>query len=151
MVISAQKLKKLIEKGEIQIQPFNPSQLKEVAYTFTLGTHFSILKKVEVIDGGNPAGFETESIPASGYVLHPGGFIVGYTQEKIILNHKYICLLSGRSTQAQMGLNVTQSSFLAEPDTEYIFALEISNKSGIPIRIFPGMKIAKGIFLEISS
>jgi Deoxycytidine deaminase len=151
MILSANKLKEAILNRGIQIQPFNEAQLKEVAYTFTLNSKISILKDVGVIDGGNPAQFEQREISEDGYILKPGDFIVGYTKEKVTLNHKYVCLLSGRSTQAQMGLDITQSSFLAELDTDNTFVLEISNSGNMPIRVLPGMKIAKGVFLEVTS
>src|SRR3989344_7798113 len=151
MIISKETLELLIEKGEIKIEPFDRALHKSLAYSFTLGNMLSILKPVEFIDGGNRPDYEEKEIPEDGYILQPGDFVVGYTRENVTLNNKYVCLLSGRSTQAQLGLDVTQSSFLAERDTDNVFALEINNNTRIPIKIYAGMKIAKGIFLEVSA
>ncbi len=87
--------------------------------------------------------------PNDGYVLNPGEHVLGMTAERVTLHGKYSCLLSTRATCAQMGLDVTQSSFYCEPDTDNKFTLEISNTSSLPIRLFKGIKIVKGIFLPI--
>ncbi|MDO8590194.1 MAG: hypothetical protein Q7R69_02885 [bacterium] len=152
MVISEDKIRRAIEEKEISIQPFNGSLLKDVSYTFTLSNKFCLPKvTTEFIDARDSIEFEEKVMPDEGYLLRPGEFIVCYTKEKVTLNNKFVCLISTRASLAQMGLNVTQGSFLTGSDTDNIFALETSNNGNLPIKLFPGMKIAKGVFLRVDS
>ena len=149
MFFSKEKIQSLVSAGEIQITPYDPSLLKEGSYTFTLGNRGKILKSHESLDSRLNPEFENFELSQEGYELKPGSFVLMYTNEKVTLNGKYLCLLGTRSTIAQMGLDVAQSSSIAEPSTNNCFILEITNNRPLPVRLFPGTKIAKGIFAQI--
>lgn len=149
MFLSAEEIKDLISQRKIDISPFQESQLKGVSYTFVLGKKLKTLKKKEMIDSRGEVEFDEREMDESGCQLNPGDFAIFYTEEKVDLKGKYVCLLSTRAAIAQMGLDVTQNSFLCEPDTNNQFALETTNRGTIPVRLYPGTKIAKGIFSEI--
>ena len=118
MFFSGEQLNRLILEREIIIEPFEPNNLKSMSYTFVLGNTVRVLKKQSFLDTRQAPFFNEMQIPDDGYELNPGDFAIFLTKEKISLNGKYICLLSTRSTIAQMGLDVSQSSFFAEPDTD---------------------------------
>lgn len=61
-------------------------------------------------------------------------------KERVTLNGKFVCLLSTRAIIAQMGLDVTQNSFLCESDTNNQFALEVTNRGPISVKMYPGTK-----------
>ena len=149
MFLSGNQIKKAITNGDFIMSPFEPKNLNGASYTFTLGNKAKKLKKEMAIDARDEPEFEEFAIDEGGYEIKPGEFAVFYTREKINLKGKYVCLLSTRATIAQMGLDVTQGSFLCEPDTDNPFALEITNKGPLPIRLYPGLKIVKGLFGQV--
>jgi deoxycytidine triphosphate deaminase len=150
MFLSSREIERLVREKEIEIDPFEPANLKGISYTFTLGTHMKRLKHKTHLDSREAPEFTEYEIDHEGYELLPGAFAVFYTKEKVKLNNKYVCFLSTRAGIAQMGLNVTQGSFLAEPDTDNLFALEITNRSKMPVFLYPGTKIVKGAFSKVS-
>jgi len=93
---------------------------------------------------------EEISIPLEGFILKPGAFVIGKTVETINLRNKYILILGNRSSLAQQGIDVLQSSTIAEPDTNGQLTLEINNNGPKTVYLMPGMGIAKGIFSEIN-
>jgi deoxycytidine triphosphate deaminase len=148
MILSADAIKDAINKDDLSIRPFNGENLKPASYTFTLSSKILIPKKVSCIKIGES---EREEIVMSpdGFILNPGEFVLGYTEEHISLKNKYGCFLSTRGSCAQAGLSVLLGSDFAEPDTDNCIILEIHNASNCPIKLETGMKIVKGIFVEI--
>lgn len=150
MFLSAQKVKELVESGEIQIEPFTIQNMKGASYTFTLGRKAKAIRAKDFLDSREDPDFDEFVISEEGYTLNPGQFVILYTKEKVNLNNTHTCILSTRATIAQMGLDVTQSSFFCEPDTNNQFALECTNRGSIPVKLYPGTKIVKGIFSKLN-
>ncbi len=149
MILSGTHIAELVKKGEIGIDPFDDKNLRDASYVFTLSNRLAFLKKTDVLIGGVMPALEELVISPEGFLLKPGAFIIGYTREHLHLGGKYSCLISTRGEAAHVGLNVTQSSFYAEPNTNSPLALEMSNQSPYPIQLTIGMALAKGIFLPL--
>ncbi len=181
MILSGKDIEAAVRNGEIGIEPFDTVQLKPASYVFTLGERLWRPAptspqpspghgRESFIDSREDVELEEIPFPADGYLLQPGGFVIGRTCERVKLNGKFMMQLDTRSSLAQMGLNVTQSSTWAEPETDNTFVLEISNQGELPVRLFPGNpkeqsshdgnpkeqsshdgnRIARGIFFRIS-
>ena len=127
MFLSRESILKAVKNGEIGISDFKEENLKPASYSLTLGS----------ING-------KESLE-----LKPQGFILLETKEKITLNGKYCAILSTPARLAKQGINVTQGSDFAEPDTDNTFVLETSNNGNEPIVFTQGMKIVKIAFSKI--
>jgi dCTP deaminase len=147
MILSARAIEEKIHNGEIVITPFDPKNLKSSSYTFTLGKRLRKLKQEQELDLRVDPVLEEIPFPEDGFVLRPGEFILAETAEKVSLNGKVACTLSTRATIAMAGVDVMQSSSYCEPDTDNTFTLEISNAGSMPVRLFPGIKIVKGVFV----
>ena len=150
MLLSAEHLQNLIKQKKIRIKPFNANNLKGIGYTFTLGSQVRIPTSEIPLDPRKPVRYTETLISKEGYELQPGAFALFHTKEKVTLNGKYVCMISTRSSIAQLGLDVSQSSFFAEPDTDNEFILEISNNGNLAVRLFNGTKIAKGVFMDMN-
>ena len=149
MILSRQKILDAVENNQIGIVPFVKENLKEASYTFTLGNKLKKLRASKELDSRTDPNFDEVELSSEGYLLMPQEHILGATAESLSLKGRYACMLSTRATIAQMGLDVSQSSFYCEPDTDSVITLEISNSSGIPIRLYLGIKIVKGIFTPV--
>lgn len=152
MVLSDIDIRQHCEDGKIVIDPFIASNLKAGSYTFTLSSLIFKPKPQEVIDLSDPqVEHEVIQMKDEGYILQPGDFVVGFTQEKITLPGGLYCILGTRGSRAQLGLDVLQSSTLVEPGSSNQLALEMCNHSKSPIRLRHGDRIVKGIFLQLTT
>jgi len=127
MFLSKDSIREAIRNGDIAISDFNEENLKPASYTLTLGS----IKGKESLE------------------LQPNGFALLETKEKITLNGKYCAILSTPARLAKQGINVTQGSDFAEPDTDNTFILETSNAGNEPVVFKKGMKIVKIAFTKI--
>lgn len=138
MFLSSEKIKQAVNSGDLIIFPFFDENLKPASYNFTLDeTLKDPLTGKEII------------IPSQGYVLKPGSFVLGKTRERVNLKGNYLCILGTRSAFAQKGVDVLQSSTIAEPDTDGQFTLEISNHGPEEVIVFRNQKAVKGIFCKL--
>lgn len=154
MILTAEEIKKSVANGEIIIDPFDENYLKSGSYTFKLGNKIRKLKKVDFIDTrNNRSEFEEFEIGENGYLLQPGEFVVCHTKEKVKLANSIACFLSMNGPRAKTGLDALQSEIFCEPGSEGCWAgslmLETSNRGSYPIKLFPGVKIIKGIFIRL--
>ena len=149
MFLSAQQITTAIKNGEIGITPFLEQNIKPASYTFTLAeTIFEFEEQNELTIETKPR-LRKVQIPEDGYLLQPHTFILGSACEHLQLNGNYLCILSTRGSCAQIGLNVLQSSLIAEPDTNNPQKLELYNANNLPVRLTKNMPLVKGIFASI--
>lgn len=149
MFLSGRKIEEALYDGSLGISRFRRDNLKGASYTFTLSSKILTLKKVEVLNSEQKPEYDEHEIGEEGYLLEPGAFVLGYTEEKLTLNGKYICFLSTRGSIAQLGLNVLLGSAFAEPDTDNPQLVEIHNASPVPIKLLAGTKLIKGVFAAL--
>ncbi len=81
--------------------------------------------------------------------LHPGKFIIGSTFEYVSIPPDLECQVEGRSSWARLGLIVATATTV-EPCYKGVITLELSNNGTMPIKLFPGIKIAQLIFHKTS-
>ena len=137
-----------VELGALGIEPFDPKLLNLASYTFTLGNTIRIPRGDQGVEIDYMSDCDTVQLADEGFILPPGAFVLAETREHVSLRNQFVCLISTRGGAARVGLNVTQGSFFAEPDTDNSFILEISNGGRVPLRLVAGQRIAKGVFLE---
>ncbi|MEI7741854.1 MAG: hypothetical protein WCJ29_05135 [bacterium] len=133
-------------EGKIGISPFHEENLKLGAYTFTLGPRLRKIKSKFIDARSEKVEYEEITMGEEGYELQPGEFALLETAETVFLGSGLTCMLSTRPTIAQMGLDVMQGSSLCLPGKETKFVLETTNAGPARVRIYAGVRIAKGVF-----
>jgi dCTP deaminase len=99
-------------------------------------------------------------LPAEGFVLKPGAFVLGWTEERIRLPHtsRLAARVEGRSGLARLGVGVhvtaptIHAGFGATDDPEYPgtrIRLEIWNCSPLHVCLQKGMKVCQLILEEV--
>jgi dCTP deaminase len=155
MILSDKDILKAVEQGQILITPFSRDKIYPASYTLALGHHFLRPKKKSVVIDLKHNIFpeyEEFDIGEDGYILMPEEFILGQTLEKITLSPQIAMKIEGRSSLARAGIQVEQTSSFIEPDhRDSIITMEIKNNSQNPVKLYPKMKFAKGIFYQLSS
>jgi dCTP deaminase len=79
------------------------------------------------------------------FVLHPGALVLGATFEYMSIPNDLECQIEGRSSWARLGLQIATANSV-EPGFKGVLTLELSNVGTIPIKLFPGVRIAQMVF-----
>lgn len=154
MILSDRDILAALSSGDITITPFREEMLKPGSYVFTLGDMIYRPKIKGVIDARDPkVDYEEIQIhPETGYILHPGEFILAQTFEAVSVSKNLAASSDTRSTLARLGLEVILSSSYIEPgQTQSHETLEIAHHGPSPVQLFPFMPICKGIFYQLKS
>lgn len=151
MVLSDRDILAAREAGELRIEPFLMENLRPASYRYSLGNLLLRPLVSGVIDTrlSPNVNYQRIFLDDAGYILEPGEFILGQIAEKLSLSTGLASFTDGRTHLARLGLEVVMSSMLVEPgQQDSNETLEISNSGPNPICLYPGMPIAKGIFLR---
>ena len=156
MILSDRSIKEKVKTGEIMIKPFNPENLQPASYDLHLGNEFKIYKphETEVIDTKKPVtGFMEEVYIEDDryFVLHPGSFALALIKEKTGVDKRHVGRLEGKSSLARLGLLIHTTAGFLDPGNCLKLTLELHNASPLPIKLYPGMKIAQIAFEELDS
>ncbi len=150
-VITTDRLLKLIGQGWIFADGYRPGNLSaEDTYTFSLGGSFYALNEYGAIDGSKAPTRVRYRISESGTVLHRGRFLHFVTAEHLRLDARTMVMLSTHPSLAKLGLDLLHRSWLVPPGSIGPLTLETSNNGPGPVRLFPGMKAVKALFVDIS-
>lgn len=94
----------------------------------------------------------TETMP---YQLHPGGFVLGATIERVNLpiicgnGHCLAARIEGKSSRARFGILIHFTAPTVHPGFDGTLTLEIANLGAAPFCLKPGMRIAQLIVEEV--
>lgn len=153
MVLSDKDIRKRIKAGDIEIEPFSNELLSIADYTFTLNNKLFFQRAGDQVDVlRSKIELDNKTIGKEGYVVKPGDFLLAQTKEKLTLSNKVCCLLDARTSLARIGINFLQGSCFVDPGVEGSrMTLEIKNIGKSQVRIYPGMKVVKGIFMDLKT
>ncbi|HYR09492.1 MAG TPA: dCTP deaminase [Longimicrobium sp.] len=84
------------------------------------------------------------------YVLHPQQFVLASTLEFVRIPHGYHAMLEGRSSWTRQGLVVRSVTNIA-PGFAGVLTLVMVNQGEVPIRIYPGLRIAQLLVARIET
>lgn len=137
-----------IEQGRLRIEPLEPDQIGAASIDLHLGDELRVMVlpqngPVTVTDGDEPR-MQTRVVPfTEPYVLEPGRTVHGVTRERLIFPSDICAWIEGRSRIARFGLTVHVSSGFIHPGVANRQVLELSNLSGVALRIQPGTRICQ--------
>lgn len=154
MILSDRDFLKRIENNEIVVDPFKRENLQPSSLDLELSKEIRVFNnweqgEIDVRQKEEPS--RVVKIKDKGFVIHPGEFVLGCTQERFELPNDIAGKLEGRSSLGRLGLIVHATAGYVDPGFEGWLTLEISNISRLPIRIYAGMKIAQICFYQMSS
>src|SRR6478735_3217561 len=97
-------------------------------------------------------GNEGVTVPAGGgFVFDPGEFVLGSTVERVAIPHDLVARVDGRSSVGRLAIVVHATAGFIDPGFEGEITLELSNIGRIPVRLYPGMRIAQIVFQTMTS
>jgi len=154
MILSDKDILEKIKKGEIKIDPFDKSCVQPSTVDLHLGGEVRVFDSWQtgVVDVCQKVDVSrVVKIKKEGFIIHPGEFLLGSTVEKIALPNNIAAKLEGRSSLGRLGLVVHATAGYVDPGFSGWLTFELSNLSRLPIRVYPGMKIAQICFFQMSS
>lgn len=160
MLLSDNEIKKLIEKGDIKIDPLPDyaKALGPVSLDFRLGHDFLIFTKTNYpfVDVRNPESFNdiTQAVTKKtdeSFIIHPGEFILASTLEKLELPNYIAGRLEGKSSLGRLGLVVHSTAGKFDPGWKGKLVLEITNIGVLPIALYPEIRVCQMLFEQITS
>ncbi len=145
MILSDQKIKEGIEKGEILIDPYRPECLGTNSYDVHLGKYLATYKD-RVLDARRHNEIELLEIPEDGFVLHPGTLYLGVTEE-YTETHSAVPFLEGKSSVGRLGIDIHATAGKGDVGFCNTWTLEISCTQ--PVRVYAGMPIGQLIYFRV--
>jgi len=156
MILSDKDIKNYIQTGRISINPkLKEEQFQSAWIDLTLGNEFRIFKSTQnaLIDPKDPQDV-TEVVKLDGeksFIIQPGEFILGNVNEYIKFPNDIAGAVDGRSSLGRLGVVVHVTSTFVDPGWEGRLVLEITNIGKMPVALYPGMRICKLVFMQVSS
>ncbi|MEU1761148.1 dCTP deaminase [Micromonospora sp. NPDC005652] len=156
MLLSDRDLTAEIKAGALALEPFEPALLQPASIdvrldalfrTFDNHRYTHIDPSVQQPDLTRPV----EIPDGQAFVLHPGEFALGSTLEEITLADHLAGRVEGKSSLGRLGLLVHSTAGFIDPGFSGHVTLELSNVAGLPITLWPGMKIGQLAVFRLSS
>lgn len=155
MMLSDDDIKRVLEKGELKIEPFHAKWVRASGITMHLGPNLlkPIPGKVADVKARLIPDYETITIADDKpYELRPHEFILGHTYQKVTVGDRLGFLIEGRSTLARLGMTIVQTAMLVYPGhSDRCVTLELANHGPNSILLYPRMKIARVALFELRS
>ena len=156
MQLSDQCILKAYEDKELQISNFDYNRLQTASYDVLLGNDFIVFNShtSSIIDPKNPIAETTSKIRIEDegfFVLQPQKLALGVTLDRIGVSANYACQINGKSSLARLGLIIHTTAGFIDPGNNLNITLELYNTNSMPIKLYPGMKIAQVTFWKLST
>ena len=158
MILPDHEIKKWIKNGKIVIEPLDDPelQIQPAGVDLRLDNEFRIFKlnSTPYIDTKKPTDNYTEKVilrDDQPFIVHPGEFILGKIKEYVKMPADLVGSVDGKSSLGRLGIVIHTTSSSVNPGWEGHLVLEITNLSRMPVAIYPGMRIAKLTFHQLSS
>ena len=147
MVLSDRTIRRLLEEGQIGIDPYSDELLQPSSVDVRVDRLFRVFRnsRYPYIDVKEPMEDLTELVEVADdeqpFILHPGEFVLGSTLERIRLPDDLVARLEGKSSLGRLGLLIHSTAGFIDPGWDGHVTLELSNVANLPITLYVGMKI----------
>jgi dCTP deaminase len=160
-VLSDKDILAALASGKLKIASPRGDVTKEVhasSVDLRLGKVFKIYdhSKIAILDPKNKDAMPkimrtievSEEVP---FIIQPGEFILGVTEETITVPDDLVIRVEGRSSLGRLGIIIHSTAGFVDPGFSGTITLEISNINRLPIALYPGMRICQIAIEEMSS
>lgn len=174
MLLSDRDIKRMIKVGKIKVtpQPDFDEALGSCSLDLRLSAKFRVFKQASTpyIDPRDKGTFDgitdpvdisepTEEQPLlphmnggpRAFVLHPGEFALGLTEESVELPEDIAARIEGKSSLGRLGIVIHSTAGHIDAGYRGGITLEITNIGMIPVLLYPGMRFCQLSFETLSS
>src|SRR5689334_9972718 len=130
MILTDQQILAEIERGNIVIQPYDPSCLGTNSYDVHLGRYLATYRDA-VLDARKHNEIDVFEMSAEeGFVLQPGVLYLGVTEE-YTESHAQVPFLEGKSSVGRLGIDIHATAGKGDVGFCNTWTLEISVKQSV--------------------
>jgi dCTP deaminase len=156
VLLSDRDLKAEIDKGRVNLEPYDPKMVQPSSIDVRLDKFFRTFEnhKYAYIDPAEDQPDLTRLVETpvnEPFILHPGEFVLGSTYEVVSLPDDLAGRLEGKSSLGRLGLLTHSTAGFIDPGFSGHITLELSNVANLPIKLWPGMKIGQLCLFRLSS
>jgi dCTP deaminase len=147
-------IRRLIDGGRLVVDPYDEAMIQPSSIDLRLGPSFRVFHnyRVSAIDLRDPPENLTEEVVIEAdepFVIHPGEFCLGRTQEWVELPDDVVARVEGKSSLGRLGLIVHATAGFVDPGWKGTLTLEFTNLTRVPIKLYSGLPIAQLSFMAL--
>jgi dCTP deaminase len=160
MILSDRDIRERLARGDLKIGPLEDPelQIQPASVDVRLGDEFIVYRPSQVacLDPRDPSTLSAAAerltvAPGQGFILHPGEFGLGATVEEVTIPNDLVATVDGRSSIGRLAVVVHATAGFIDPGFSGQITLELSNIGPIPVRLWPGMRVAQIVLHQLSS
>jgi dCTP deaminase len=156
VILSDRTIREELAKGRVLIDPLDPADIQPSSVDLHLDRFFRVFRNhtTQVIDVKEDQENLTELVEIreeDAFILHPGEFVLGSTDERVTLPDDLVARLEGKSSLGRLGLLIHSTAGFVDAGWDGHLTLELSNVATLPITLYPGMKIGQISFLRMTT
>jgi dCTP deaminase len=156
VILSDQTIRQELESGRIVIDPLYPNCVQPSSVDLHLDCYFRVFvnhhtRVIDVKQEQSDLTQEVEMKPDEPFILHPGEFVLGSTEERVAVPSDLVGRLEGKSGLGRLGLLIHSTAGFIDAGWDGHLTLELSNVATLPITLYPGMKIGQISFLQMTT
>jgi len=156
MVLSDKTLQERIDKGDLVIDPLREGAIQPASIDLHLGNSFRVFEysRETFIDPQNYEGQFTRELKVdenSTFILHPGQFALGTTEERITLPLDLVGRLDGKSSLGRIGIVIHATAGHVNPGFSGQLTLELSNVGKLPVKLYHRMAVCQIHFIQLTT
>lgn len=147
MILFDADIKAAIERGHINITPFDERNLGPNSYDVRLGSKLYVYTRPDdgVLDMKKRNPVKSFDIPYEGLVLQPGELYLGHTMEHFGASHNIVPHLEGRSSIGRLGMAIHVTAGFGDCGFFGCWTMEIIVQ--LPLRVYAGERVAQAYFI----
>jgi histidine triad (HIT) family protein len=155
MILSDHSIKRQLAIGAIEVSPpVEDDQIRPTGIRLHLGEAILVPRPNFVVDlrAAQSPRFDRVELGEDGFLLPPGGFVLGSTREAVRVKPDLVCHLDGRSTLARLGLFVHCGSSVVDNNngSARSVVLELMNSGPFSLRLHAGVAIGLLTFTRLA-
>lgn len=151
------QIRAALDTGDLQIDPREgiDARIQPASLDVRLGGVFGVFRRhadtcIDPKQDSTEVVTRTVVNPDGCFVLHPGEFVLGHTEESIGLADTLLARIEGKSSLGRLGLLVHSTAGFIDPGWPLAkITLELANVNTLPIKLWPGMPIAQLAFERV--
>lgn len=148
MILSDGTLKKMMNSGELVVEPIGENGLQPASIDCRIGDHYLVVDD-------NHSGILTfneeikyREIVGDSVVIPPHSFLLATTMEYIKLPTNVTAFVEGRSSIGRMGLFIQNAGWV-DSGFEGQITLELYNANSLPIKLDAGRRVCQLVFCQM--
>ena len=148
MILSDKTLQKMIDEGELVIEPIKNESIQPASVDCHLGKHYLAIEDREMTSITLDSPIKYREIEAETITIPAHSFLLATTEEYIKLPKNITAFVEGRSSIGRMGLFVQNAGWI-DPGFEGRITLELYNANSLPIKLQNGRRICQLVFCKM--